>query len=102
MKGSDSHEENRGKNLNDRSAEHAKQEEKPKQDGQKATKEITNGNRKRISKLTMSVLFHVKGLQQILRRHNEKLKQQNTCINVYKYFKLKYRWGNILQAKDYQ
>ena len=52
----------------------------------KPTKEITNGNRKRISKLKMSVLFHVKGLQQILRRHNEKLKQQNTCINVYKYF----------------
>ena len=68
----------------------------------KPTKEITNGNRKRISKLKMSVLFHVKGLQQILRRHNEKLKQQNTCINVYKYFKLKYRRGNIRQAKDYQ
>ena len=34
----------------------------------------------------MNVAFHTKGLKQTLRKGNEKLKQQNTCINAYKYF----------------
>lgn len=31
-------------------------------------------------------LFILKGYSKLLRRDNEKLKQQNTCINAYKYF----------------
>lgn len=74
--------------------EHAKQKPYPKQKNPiKQTKIPQN------SKLKINVILHIKGLQQILRKDNEKLQKQTLYTHVY--FKISTRDGEKSYKQRY-